>query len=160
MLGQMQESGIKPNHITITSLLPACEDLVSLRACKEVHSYIFRNCLMEDLATTTALVFMQAKCGELELSQRVFDMMPRRDTVAWNTMIIANSMYGNGEEALLPFRKMLDSGVKPNSVTFTGVLSGCSHSRLVGEGIMVFDSMRRDHSIEPDADHYVHTKFS
>ncbi|XP_068319529.1 putative pentatricopeptide repeat-containing protein At3g23330 [Pyrus communis] len=137
MVGQMQKSGIKPNQITITSLIPVCKDLVSLRASKEVHSYIFRNCLMEDLATTTALVFVYAKCGELELSQRVFDMMPRRDTVSWNTMIIANSMHGNGEEALLLFRKILDSGVKPNSVTFTGVLSGCSHSRLVGEGIMV-----------------------
>ncbi|KAL6283266.1 hypothetical protein ACE6H2_014195 [Prunus campanulata] len=147
MLGQMQESGFKPNQITITSLLPACKDLESLRAGKEVHSYIFRNCLMEDLATTTALVSMYAKCGELELSRRVFDMMPRRDTVAWNTMIIANSMHGNGEEALLLFRKMLDSWVKPNSVTFTGVLCGCSHSRLVDEGIMVFDSMRRDHSL-------------
>ncbi|KAB2601956.1 pentatricopeptide repeat-containing protein [Pyrus ussuriensis x Pyrus communis] len=154
MLGQMQESGIKPNQITITSLLPACKDLESLRAGKEVHSYIFRTCLMEDLATTTALVFMYAKCGELELSRRVFDMMPRRDTVAWNTMIIANSMHGDGEEALLLFRKMLDSKVKPNSVTFTGVLCGCSHSRLVDEGIVVFDSMRTDHSIEPDADHY------
>ncbi|KAM1591956.1 hypothetical protein FF1_035846 [Malus domestica] len=52
MLGQMQESGIKPNQITITSLLPACKDLESLGAGKEVHSYIFRNCLMEDLAVT------------------------------------------------------------------------------------------------------------
>ncbi|KAM1688273.1 hypothetical protein ACFX2K_036156 [Malus domestica] len=53
MLGQMQESGIKPNQITITSLLPAaCKDLESLRVGKEVHSYIFRNCLMEDLAVT------------------------------------------------------------------------------------------------------------
>ncbi|KAB2636820.1 pentatricopeptide repeat-containing protein [Pyrus ussuriensis x Pyrus communis] len=155
MLRQMKESGIKPNQITITSLLPACKDLESLRAGKEVHSYIFRNCLMEDLATTTALVFMYPKCGELELSQRVFDMMPRRDTVAWNTMIITNSMHGNGEEALLLFRKMLDSGVKPPilllSLVFCAVVAILG---LVGEGILVFYSMRRDHSIEPDADHY------
>lgn len=153
MLGEMQESGFKPNQITITSLLPACKDLESLRAGKEVHSYIFRNCLMDDLATTTALVFMYAKCGELELSRRVFNLMPVKDTVAWNTMIIGNSMHGNGGEALLLYRKMVESGVKPNSVTFTGVLCGCSHSRLVDEGIKVFDSMR-DHLVEPDADHY------
>ncbi|KAK9937569.1 hypothetical protein M0R45_014348 [Rubus argutus] len=153
MLGRMQESGFKPNQITITSLLPACKDLESLRAGKEVHSYIFRNCLMDDLATTTALVFMYAKCGELELSRRVFNLMPVKDTVAWNTMIIGNSMHGNGGEALLLYTKMVESGVKPNSVTFTGVLCGCSHSRLVDEGIKVFDSMR-DHLVEPDADHY------
>ncbi|KAL6206030.1 hypothetical protein ACLB2K_023281 [Fragaria x ananassa] len=153
MLGMMQESGFKPNQITVTSLLPACKDLESLRAGKEVHSYIFRNCLMNDLASTTALVFMYAKCGELELSRRVFSLMPEKDTVAWNTMIIGNSMHGNGGEALLLYRNMLESGVKPNSVTYTGVLCGCSHSRLVDEGIKVFESMR-DHLVEPDADHY------
>ncbi|KAK9275541.1 hypothetical protein L1049_022808 [Liquidambar formosana] len=154
ILGQMQYSGFKLNQITITSILPACTNLESLRGGKEIHGYILRHWFVEDLTATTALVFMYAKCGDLDLSRRVFNMMPRRDTVSWNTMIIANSMHGNGKEALFLFHKMLDSGVKPNSVTFTGVLSGCSHSRLVNEGLLVFDSMSRDYSIEPDADHY------
>ena len=154
VLKLMQNSGFKPNTITITILLPACTNLESLRGGKQIHGYIFRHRFLDDLVTTTALIFMYAKCGELELSRRVFNMMPKRDTVSWNTMIIANSMHGNGEEALLLFQKMLDSGIMPNSVTFTGVLTGCGHSRLVDEGLLIFDSMSRDHSIEPDADHY------
>lgn len=153
MLGQMQDLGFKPNQITITSVLPACTSLESLRAGKEIHGYIFRTWLIEDLATTTAVVFMYAKCGDLELSRRVFSLMSKKDTVAWNTIIIANSMHGEGEEALLLFQKMLDSGTKPNSATFTSVLSGCSHSLLVDKGLLIFDLMR-DYSIEPDADHY------
>lgn len=154
VLSRMQNSGFKPNQITITSVLPACTNLESLRGGKQIHGYIFRHWFFQDLTTTTALVFMYAKCGDLELSRRVFSMMTKRDTVSWNTMIIANSMHGNGEEALLLFREMVDSGVRPNSVTFTGVLSGCSHSRLVDEGLLIFDSMSRDHSVEPDADHH------
>ncbi|CAK9185452.1 unnamed protein product [Ilex paraguariensis] len=154
ILGQMQESGLKPNQITITSILPACTYLESLRGGKEIHGYIFRHWILEDMTATTALVFMYAKCGELELSRSVFNMMPRKDKVAWNTMITANSMHGNGEEALLLFNKMLNSGVQPNSVTFTGVLCGCSHSRLVDEGLSIFHSISRDHAIEPDAEHY------
>lgn len=154
VLIQMQKLGFKPNQITITSVLPACTNLESLRGGKQIHGYIFRHRFFHDLTTTTALIFMYAKCGDLQLSHRVFSMMPKRDTVSWNTMIIANSMHGNGEEALLLFQEMLDSGVRPNSVTFTGVLAGCSHSRLVDEGLMIFYSMSRDHSVEPDADHY------
>ena len=154
MLGQMQDLGFKPNQITITSVLPACTSLESLRTGKEIHGYIYRHLFIKDLTTTTALVFMYAKCGDLELSLRVFNMMPKKDTVAWNTIIIANSMHGKGEEALLLFEKMLDSGAKPNSVTFTGVLSGCSHSQLVDKGLLIFDSMSRDYSTEPDVDHY------
>ena len=154
MLGQMQDLGFKPNQITITSVLPACTSLESLRTGKEIHGYIYRHLFIKDLTTTTALVFMYAKCGDLELSLRVFNMMPKKDTVAWNTIIIANSMHGKGEEALLLFEKMLESGAKPNSVTFTGVLSGCSHSQLVDKGLLIFDSMSRDYSTEPDVDHY------
>ncbi|KAA8531780.1 hypothetical protein F0562_006503 [Nyssa sinensis] len=154
IFGEMQDSGFKPNQITITSVLPGCTNLESLRGGKEIHGYIFRHWFYEDITAATALVFMYAKCGELELSRRVFNMIPRRDTVAWNTMIIANSMHGNGEEALSLFRKMLSLGIKPNPVTFTGVMSGCSHSQLVDEGLSVFYSMSRDYMIEPDAEHY------
>ncbi|XP_021725463.1 pentatricopeptide repeat-containing protein At1g20230-like [Chenopodium quinoa] len=153
LLVQMQVQGLKPNHITLTSALPACSNLERLRKGKEIHAYIFRNKIFADMTTTTALIYMYAKCGELEISSQIFNMMPRKDAIAWNTMIIANAMHGRGEKALLLFKNMITYGVKPNSVTFTGVLSGCSHSRLVDEGLQAFHSMR-DHFIEPDADHY------
>nr|KYP49108.1 hypothetical protein KK1_029138 [Cajanus cajan] len=154
MLRKMQNMGYKPNQITISSFLPACSILESLRMGKEVHCYVFRHWIIGDLTTMTALVYMYAKCGDLNLSRNVFDMMLRKDVVAWNTMIIANAMHGNGKEGLLLFESMLRSGIKPNSVTFTGVLSGCSHSRLVEEGLQIFDSMGKDHLVEPDANHY------
>ncbi|KAM7506945.1 hypothetical protein LguiA_017398 [Lonicera macranthoides] len=154
ILGKMQESGFKPNQITITSVLPACTHLESLRGGKEIHGYIFRHWFIEDITATTALVYMYAKSGELQLSHRVFDMMPRRDMVAWNTIIIANSMHGNGDKALSLFNEMINSGIKPNSVTFTGILSGCSHSKLVDEGLSAFYSMSREHGVKPDAEHY------
>lgn len=154
ILGKMQESGFKPNQITITSVLPACTHLESLRGGKEIHGYIFRHWFVEDITAITALVYMYAKCGELQLSHRVFDMMPRRDMVAWNTIIIANSMHGNGGKSLSLFNEMINSGIKPNSVTFTGVLSGCSHSKLVDEGLSAFYSMSREHGVKPDAEHY------
>lgn len=154
MLRKMQNMGFKPNEITISSILPACSILERLRMGKEIHCYVFRHWMVGDLTSTTAIAYMYAKCGDLNLSRNVFDMMPRKDVVAWNTMIVANAMHGNGKEALLLFENMLQSRVKPNSVTFTGVLSGCSHSRLVEEGLQIFNSMGRDHLLEPDANHY------
>ncbi|XP_052195254.1 pentatricopeptide repeat-containing protein At1g20230-like [Diospyros lotus] len=154
MLSQMQVLGFRPNQITITTLLPACTSLESLRGGKEIHGYAFRHWFFEDLTATTALVLTYAKCGDLELAHRLFNMMPRRDAVAWSTMISAHSMHGNGDEALSLFHKMLNSRIKPNAMTFTAVLSGCSHSRLVDEALSIFHSMSRDHLIEPDAEHY------
>ncbi|KAL0008766.1 hypothetical protein SO802_010268 [Lithocarpus litseifolius] len=86
----------------------------------------------------------------------VFNMIPTKGTVNWNTYHgkLHAWDYGKGEEALLLFEKMLDLRAKPNSVTFTGVLSGCSHSQLVDKGLLIFDSISSNYSTEPDADHY------
>lgn len=154
LLRHMQHLGIRPNQITITSVLSACTLLEDWKGGKEIHAYIIRGYLMEDLAAMTVLVLIYAKSGDLEMSNRLFNMMPVKDTVAWNTIIIANSMHGRGEEALLLFNEMIRSGIKPNSATFTGVLSGCSHSQMMDQGLSIFHSMSKDHKIEPDAEHY------
>ncbi|KAF9615344.1 hypothetical protein IFM89_022995 [Coptis chinensis] len=59
------------------------------------------------------------------------------------------------EEALPLFLEMeMDGGVRPNDVTFVGVLCGCSHSGLVEEGRFYFDLMKRKYGIEPNVKHY------
>ncbi|XP_074569148.1 putative pentatricopeptide repeat-containing protein At5g52630 [Curcuma longa] len=154
MLHEMQHSGFKPNHITLISMLPVCAFVENLRKGREIHGYICRHWFVEDLTVSTALILMYAKCGDLDKARHVFNHMHRKDTVAWNTMILTNSMHGCGEDALSVFHQMLKCGVKPNSVTFTVVLTGCSHSQLVVEGKSIFHSMSKEHGLQPDADHY------
>ncbi|KAL2905706.1 hypothetical protein RDABS01_004416 [Bienertia sinuspersici] len=133
LLFQIQVNGIHSNHVTMTSALPACSNLESLRKGKEIHAYIFIDRMCADMTTTIALVYMYAKCGELEISCQIFNMMPRKDVVAWNTIIIANAICGRGEETLLLFISMIIYAVKSNSLSYTGILLVCNHSRLVDE---------------------------
>ncbi|XP_020272577.1 pentatricopeptide repeat-containing protein At1g20230-like [Asparagus officinalis] len=151
---QMQDSGTKPNHITIASILPACTGMESIRGGREIHGYVYRNAFIKDIIIDTGLVLMYAKCGDLNTSRLVFDQMPRKDIIAWNTMIVANSMHGCGKETLTLFDKMIESGIRPDAVTFSGVLSGCSHSQLVDKARQSFSSMEREYGLNPDADHY------
>ncbi|EXB40718.1 hypothetical protein L484_007301 [Morus notabilis] len=48
---------------------------------------------------------------------------------------------------------MKEKGIKPNYITFVGVLSACSHAGLVEDGLHHFDSMPW-FGIEPGTDHY------
>ncbi|KAJ0038695.1 hypothetical protein Pint_23546 [Pistacia integerrima] len=48
---------------------------------------------------------------------------------------------------------MLESGIKPNEVTFMNILWACSHSGSVEEGKVYFNAMR-DFGVEPDSEHY------
>jgi pentatricopeptide repeat protein len=44
--------------------------------------------------------------------------------------------------------------MKPNHVTFVGVLSACCHAGLVDDGWQYFDSMSQDYHITPAMEHY------
>ncbi|PQQ15878.1 pentatricopeptide repeat-containing protein [Prunus yedoensis var. nudiflora] len=69
-------------------------------------------------------------------------------------MIVAAAKYGLGRMSLQLFQEMIDRRIKPNDVTFVGVLHACSHSGLVDEGLQQLESMHEKHGITPTAKHY------
>ncbi|PIA50379.1 hypothetical protein AQUCO_01300844v1 [Aquilegia coerulea] len=149
----------RPNSVTLMTVLPSCASLAALGKGKEIHAYAIRSALASDVAVGSALVDMYAKCGCLSLSRRVFEEMPTRNVITWNVLIMAYGMHGQGKEALELFKQMGSKGdlkgdVKPNEVTFIAVFAGCSHSRMVSEGMNLFNRMKTDYNIEPTPDHY------
>ncbi|EYU20652.1 hypothetical protein MIMGU_mgv1a0263781mg, partial [Erythranthe guttata] len=52
------------------------------------------------------------------------------------------------------FHSMQKDGFDPDSVSFTGALTACSHAGLVDEGIKLFKTMRKVHRITPRIEHY------
>eukprot|EP01018_Ginkgo_biloba_P030201 Gb_04420 [translate_table: standard] len=151
---QMQLAGVKPNSITIASVLPACAHLSALQQGMEIHDCIFRSGFESDVFVGSALIDMYAKCGSIEAAHQVFDKMVERNVVSWNALIAGYGMHGYGEDALSLFYQMQQSGMKPNHITFIAVLSACSHAGLVDIGWQFFDSMSREYCITPGVEHY------
>lgn len=56
----------------------------------------------------------------------LFNQMPERDCVSWNTMISIFSQHGFGVQSLSVFVEMWNQGSRPNSMTYTSVLSACT----------------------------------
>ncbi|XP_057872199.2 pentatricopeptide repeat-containing protein At3g24000, mitochondrial [Cryptomeria japonica] len=150
----MLQDAIKPDEFTLVSIVSACANLASLEQSKGVHAHVIKYRLQSDVFVANVVVDMYAKCGSIEDSIKVFDKLSSRNVVSWTTMISAYAHYGLGKEALLIFEQMQQRGIKPDHVTFVGVLSACSHAGLVDEGRHYFDSMSRDHNIMPISDHY------
>eukprot|EP01018_Ginkgo_biloba_P003811 Gb_10356 [translate_table: standard] len=151
---QMQLEGVKPDCVCITNILPACAQLALLQQGKEVHNYMIRNGFEFDVSGENALIDMYAKCGSIHDAHQVFDKMPLIDLVSWNAMIVGYAMHGLGKNSLALFSQMQEAGIKPDHITFTGVLSACCHAGLVDEGRQYFDSMDRDYQITPNLQHY------
>eukprot|EP00268_Persea_americana_P042767 TRINITY_DN4282_c1_g1_i1.p1 TRINITY_DN4282_c1_g1~~TRINITY_DN4282_c1_g1_i1.p1 ORF type:complete len:204 (+),score=38.58 TRINITY_DN4282_c1_g1_i1:1021-1632(+) len=45
-------------------------------------------------------------------------------------------------------------GFKPDSISFTGTLTACSHAGLVDEGLQYYNEMTRVYGISPRVEHY------
>ncbi|KAF3682185.1 Pentatricopeptide repeat-containing protein, chloroplastic [Capsicum annuum] len=73
-----------------------------------------------------ALIDMYSKCGSIEGAQFVFDMMPEKTTVGWNTIIAGYALHGYSEEALCMYYDMRDAGVKMDHFTFSIIIRVCT----------------------------------
>lgn len=143
-----------PNSVTMVSVLQACAALAALEQGKLIHAYILRRGLDSVLPVISALITMYSRCGKLELGQRIFDQMEKRDVVSWNSLISSYAVHGFGKKAIQIFQEMIHQGVSPSPVTFVSVLGACSHAGLVEEGKWLFDSMHKEHGIYPSVEHY------
>ncbi|KAG5577518.1 hypothetical protein H5410_057652 [Solanum commersonii] len=151
---EMQTMNIKPDEVTMVSCLSACAQLGALDIGIWLHHYIKRHKLCLTVSLGTALVDMYAKCGHIEKTLQVFHEIPIRNSLTWTAAIGALAYHGNGHDALSYFLKMVDSGLRPDDVTFLGVLSACRHGGLVEEGRKFFAQMTTKFNIPPKSKHY------
>ena len=151
---EMQLKGLKGDKVTMVSLLLACTHLGALELGKWLHACIEKEKIEVDVALGTALVDMYAKCGSIDIAMRVFQELPEKDVMSWTALIVGLAMCGEGEKALEYFHEMQIGGVKPDAITFVGVLVACSHAGFVDEGISHFNSMSKTFGIQPSIEHY------
>lgn len=147
-------TGSQPDSLTIMTLLQAYAQLGNLESVKEIHGYMYRSCMEEDIATINSLILTYAKCGRLDIAESVFgSILTEPGLTSWNTMIAAYGIHGYCKDVLQMFDQMQRKHVKPDALTFSSVLSACSHSGLVEEAWHIFHSMK-DHSVSPQEEHY------
>ncbi|KAH7293982.1 hypothetical protein KP509_28G051100 [Ceratopteris richardii] len=93
---------------------------------------------------------MYAKCGALAKAKVVFEELPFKTVVSWNSLITAYVQHGNGDEALACFHRMQDDGHSPSPTTFTCLVKACGsigafekgeelHAEIVRMGLLASD---------------------
>lgn len=151
---EMLANGLFPTQFSYSTALCCCAKLSSLSQGRQVHARIAKDGSMNDVFVGTALVDMYSKCGDVDGARKFFDMMPYKNNVTWNEMIHGYAQNGCGDEAVILYENMIESGEEPDGITFVAVLTACSHSGLVDAGIKIFNSMQSEHGVEPLLDHY------
>ncbi|KAK7388918.1 hypothetical protein VNO78_23746 [Psophocarpus tetragonolobus] len=161
LFGEMRRARVEFDQVALVAALSACSEFGDLKLGRWIHFYvqqrfIARNQRQPCVRLSNALIHMYASCGIIHEAYQVFVKMPRKSTVSWNSMIMGFAKHGFGKEAFHLFKSMLSDGlgVKPDEITFIGVLCACSHAGFVDEGRQIFASMNRTWGIRPRIEHY------
>ncbi|GAV74508.1 PPR domain-containing protein/PPR_2 domain-containing protein/DYW_deaminase domain-containing protein [Cephalotus follicularis] len=127
IFNQMRCSGVYPNQFTFSAILPTCADSMVVVHGELMHCLIGKHGFDTDVFVGSALIDMYAKCGDMCSAMQVFDEMPDRNLVSWNSMIVGflqNKFY---DMAVGYFRDVLrEVSIRPDQVSFSSVLSACA----------------------------------
>ncbi len=123
---RMQQEGVEPNSVTFVAALNACANIAAIDEGRDIHKQIIQSGYESNLFVGSSLVDMYAKCGSIVDARRVFNKMTTHDVVSWSAMILGHVKCGQGEKALELFQQMQRERVKPNPVTFMGVVNACA----------------------------------
>lgn len=152
---KMNAEDTKPDSILVATSLAVTAHMAILAPGIEIHGYAIRHNLDSEIMVSSALIDMYSKCGFLEMGIKVFDYMPKRNIVSYNSVMSSLGLYGLAFEAFQVFRETLEKGLKPDESTFCALLSACSHGGLVKEGRDIFRRMIVDFGVKAKTEHYV-----
>ncbi|CAH9103480.1 unnamed protein product [Cuscuta epithymum] len=150
----MKLANEKESSITLVSLLAACTSLLNARLGESIHSQILTNGIELHVGLGTALLQMYAKCAHMEKAFHIFNIMNIKNLQSWTIMISALANNGHGEEAISLFSRLEKSGLRPDSLSFSAILSACGHLGLVDKGRDLFRRMTSVYDIKPSMEHY------
>ncbi|XAR64684.1 hypothetical protein NMG60_11008460 [Bertholletia excelsa] len=116
---------VRPDPITLVSLVSACAQSVNLKAGLSVHGYVIRHGFDFSLSLANALLSLYAKTGSINTAHTLFRKMGEKDVISWSTMIAACAHSSAASEALDLFGEMLERKFEPSLITVINVLKAC-----------------------------------
>ncbi|XP_016442086.2 pentatricopeptide repeat-containing protein At5g03800-like [Nicotiana tabacum] len=132
---EMRDLGIEPNEYTFVAILTACIRSLNLELGCQVHGLVVKLGYLSYTYVVNALMGLYSKCGLLESVILLFNDMPQRDIVSWNTMIscmVEECMYERVFELYRELRR--NDCLIVDHFTLSTLLAASSRCLAVREG--------------------------
>ncbi|KAL4571206.1 hypothetical protein LXL04_017959 [Taraxacum kok-saghyz] len=136
------EGKVVPSRFTITGILPILAMKGDLHNGKSIHGFATKIGYSSGTAVCNALIDMYGKCKSFLEALNIFEGMVVKDLYSWNSIIGVHQQFGDHEEALKLFDRMLrDNVFCPDLVTITTILPACSHLAALRHGKQIHGYM-------------------
>ncbi|KAK7253152.1 hypothetical protein RIF29_37628 [Crotalaria pallida] len=138
ILDEMLRRGPLPDKVTILSTIAACAQLGDLSVGKSSHAYALRNGFEVWDNISNAIIDMYMKCGKKEAACKVFEHVPNKTVVTWNSLISGLVRDGDVELAWRIFDDMPESDL----VSWNTMIGALVQMSLFEEAIELFREMQ------------------
>ncbi|XP_030924272.1 pentatricopeptide repeat-containing protein At2g37310 [Quercus lobata] len=128
MLGS---SGLRPNGMTIVSVLQACGQSHDLIFGIEVHRFINESQIDIDVSVYNAIIGLYAKCGSLDYARELFDEMSDKDEVTYGSIISGYMLHGFVDNAMDLFRNIKNPGLSTWNAVISGLVQNNRHEGVL-----------------------------
>ena len=116
------QDDVELSPFTCSIAIHACASVGNLRFGQQIHVLSIRKALGLNLAVANSLVDMYCTCESILEARRLFDEMPERNLVTWNTIIAGSSRC----DPLMAMQLLVDMNLEPNCLTLTSITSACA----------------------------------
>lgn len=121
----MEIEGVRPDEITVASVLSACASIGLLEMGIKIHELAKRTGFISYVIVANTLIDFYSKCGCIDKALEVFHHIREKNVISWTSIILGLRINNRSFEALIFFRKMKLS-LNPNFITLISVLSACA----------------------------------
>ncbi|KAI9116741.1 hypothetical protein K1719_012399 [Acacia pycnantha] len=119
------------DSVTYTKLIRSSVKTVSTIHGKLAHAHMIKTSFQPCLFLLNNLLYMYSKCGELCNAQNLFDKMPKRNIISYNSLISGYFQRGVHDKVMRAFCQARMDGLKLDKFTYAGALGVCGHIRDV-----------------------------
>ncbi|KAG7013273.1 Pentatricopeptide repeat-containing protein, chloroplastic, partial [Cucurbita argyrosperma subsp. argyrosperma] len=117
----MQAAGVQPNSFTLSSILGACKNQISM-----FHGYILKSMAYHDIVVGNALVDGYARSGMVDDARRVIRTMKHRDPITYTSLATRLNQMGDHEMALKTIDSMRADNVKMDEISLASLVSAAT----------------------------------
>nr|KYP76558.1 Pentatricopeptide repeat-containing protein At2g20540 [Cajanus cajan] len=133
LFAQMHRAQTPPNAFTFPMVIKSCANANAISEGEQLHCVVAKRGFKSNPFVGTALIHMYSARGSLKL----FDEMPNRDVMSWNTVL--NGYANNGE--VESFEKLFEEMPERNVYSWNGLIGGYVRNGLYKEALEAFKRM-------------------
>ncbi|KAI3739590.1 hypothetical protein L2E82_29999 [Cichorium intybus] len=134
-----------------SSSLPVNNSLIDMYAkCLNPCSAhdVFEEIEFKNNVSWCSLLFAYVHNNQFQFAQSVFDAMPNRVNIAWNTMIAGHAQHGNVKTCIDLFKKMMTESCDQDQWTFSSLMNAATEAQEYHIGCIPEDVLKIFESIQ------------